>query len=297
MNRSTLIQAGLISLGAIAVYVGLRSIPIVDCGFLHYEPVEVTADGIEICANESVPLFLDLERLQFPVEARVIPASPLQPGEPTDFTLMLMTERGRPILPHELIVTHTELMHVLIIDPSLDDYHHVHPTPLGASGEWQFTLTPAMAGNYTVIVETVLQRTRRQIIARTQFDVPGEAAAPHFVHTSGEASLDGYTIRLTPERPPAARAEARMSLVVTRDDGSPLRLEPIMGAYAHMVAFDEQGRGFAHLHPFFTGNETHPTEPRLSFAMNTRQAGHYRIWAQLKLEGQERLIPFDLTFQ
>lgn len=297
MKRRTFIQTALISLIAISVYFGLRAIPIVDCGFLHYDPVEVTADGIEICANESVPLFLDLERLQFPVEVRISPLGTVEPGKPTDFTLTLMTDRGRPILPHELIITHTEMMHVLIVDPSLDDYHHVHPIPLGATGEWQFSLTPEKAGNYSVIVETVLQRTRRQIIGRAQIEVPGEASSPSFTHTNGEASFDGYTVRLTPEAPLAARAEARMSLEVTRDDGTPLRLEPIMGAYAHMVAFDENRRGFAHLHPFFTGDETHPTEPRLSFAMNTRQPGNYRIWAQLKLEGQERLVPFDFIFQ
>ncbi len=297
MSNRTYLQLALITLVAVGTYVGLRSIPIVDCGFLHYEPVEVTADGIEICANESVPLFLDLDRLRFPVEARLTPHSTPTPGKPVDFTLTLMTERGRPILPHEMVVTHTELMHVLIIDPSLGDYHHVHPVPLGATGEWQFTLTPQAAGGYTVIIETVLQRTRRQIIARTHFDVVGSAAEPEFIPDRSEVTFDGYTVRLNQERPLAARAEARMTLEVTREDGSELRLEPIMGAYAHMVAFDENRRGFAHLHPFFTGEETHPTEPRLSFAMNTRQPGNYRIWAQMKLEGQERLVPFDLDFK
>lgn len=297
MNLRTLLQLGLISIAAIAAYVGLRSIPTVDCGFLHYEPISVTADGIEVCGTESVPLFLDLERLRFPVEAHLIPSGPVNTGEPTEFTLRLTTERGDPILPHELLVTHTELMHVLITDPSLDDYHHVHPMPLGASGDWQFTLTPRQAGTYTVIVEAVLQRTRRQIVARTTFGIPGDATAQAFTHTSGQASFDGYTVHLVPENPPTTGGEVRMRLSVARDDGKSLRLEPIMGAYAHLVAFDEQRRGYAHLHPLFSGEETNPTEPRLSFAMATRQAGNYRIWAQLKLEGRERMIPFDLTIQ
>ena len=33
------------------------------------------------------------------------------------------------------------------------------------------------------------------------------------------------------------------------ESGMSLKLRPVMGAHAHMVAFDWERKGFAHLHP------------------------------------------------
>jgi len=52
-------------------------------------------------------------------------------------------------------------------------------------------------------------------------------------------------------------------------------LEPVMGAFAHLVAFDETRSGFAHLHPMETDLLKTPdaTRPALSFKITILPRG------------------------
>ena len=112
-----------ITLLFIAAYFGLRALPDAECGFLHYEEV-VNADGqIEFCATNHAG-FLDLSRLKYPVRMELDGGETQGAGAAMEVTLTLETEGGIPIAPHELAITHTEKMHVMLVDASLQDYHH-----------------------------------------------------------------------------------------------------------------------------------------------------------------------------
>src|SRR5690606_29763907 len=85
-----------------------------------------------------------------------------------------------------------------------------------------------------------------------------------------------------------------LTFTVKRPDGRVVPLEKVMDAYAHLVAFDRDRSGFAHLHP----NEadlTHapdPTQPSLTFKITIPKPGLYVIWAQVNLGGAETFVPF-----
>jgi hypothetical protein len=81
---------------------------------------------------------------------------------------------------------------------------------------------------------------------------------------------------------------------VTRSDGGEVPMEPVMGAYAHLVAFDEARSGFAHLHPVEIDLSQRPnaTKPELSFKITIPKSGRYVIWAQVNLGGHEMFVPF-----
>ena len=81
------------------------------------------------------------------------------------------------------------------------------------------------------------------------------------------------------------------------DDGAPamaVPLEPVMGAFAHLVAFDRARSGFAHLHPAQADLTQRPDalHPQLDFKLTIPRAGRYVIWAQVNLAGSERFAPF-----
>ena len=71
-----------------------------------------------------------------------------------------------------------------------------------------------------------------------------------------------------------------------------------MGAFAHMVAFDGELKGFAHLHPeenLLPVGEGDLHEGPLSFTFTPPKQGLYRLWAQVRFAGEpETFIPFDL---
>jgi len=287
-------QVALITAAAAGLFVGLRSLPDVECGFLHYDPPVVNAEGIEFCGSDA-PSFVDVGELAYPVVFDLV-AAPGKPaaGEPVMVTLEIATKGGRAITPANLAITHTELMHVLVVDPTREDYHHVHPEPIGQSGVWQFSFTPRRGGAYRIFAEFVPSRTQQIVIAHGELAVAGEAIPS----AAGPAGLpDGWTATLEAEpATPLVNTEARLRLTISRDDGQPAELEPVMAAYAHLVAFDPELRGFAHLHPKYTGRENDDS-PQLEFVLNTHLPGDYRIWAQVKVDGRERFIPFKVTVE
>src|SRR5207245_3582038 len=67
--------------------------------------------------------------LQQTVRASVRATAPLTVGKPATLFLRLERITGQPVLPADLIETHTRRIHLLIIDSSLTHYHHEHPQP------------------------------------------------------------------------------------------------------------------------------------------------------------------------
>jgi len=68
----------------------------------------------------------------------------------------------------------------------------------------------------------------------------------------------------------------------------------VMGAFAHLVAFDRERTGFAHLHPQETdlAQALDPAAPVLHFQVTIPQPGRFVIWAQMVLDGEEIFVPF-----
>jgi hypothetical protein len=90
-----------------------------------------------------------------------------------------------------------------------------------------------------------------------------------------------------------------LRFAMSRPGGGEVRLEPVMGAFAHLVAFDQERSGFAHLHPTEIDLLKRPDErnPVLNFKLTIPRAGRYVVWAQVNLEGTETFVPFELDVQ
>ena len=83
-------------------------------------------------------------------------------------------------------------------------------------------------------------------------------------------------------------------------DGKPVDfLEPVMGAFAHMVGFYEDYETIAHIHPM----EKEPTEnterggPILRFHIEPEQSGHLKLFAQVQINGKQVYAPFSISVE
>jgi hypothetical protein len=87
-----------------------------------------------------------------------------------------------------------------------------------------------------------------------------------------------------------------LRFAIVRPDGGSIELQPVMDAFAHLVAFDQARSGFAHLHPAETNLSRPPSGEQLvlNFKLTIPRAGHYVVWAQVNLGGKETFVPFDL---
>jgi hypothetical protein len=208
------------------------------------------------------------------------------------------------------MVTHTRRLHLLVVDPSLSDYQHLHPEPMRIAGQWAFSFTPRLAGAYRVFADFTPAATGRGLYASVDLKVTGQVSdrspgASRLERKAGavkdltysDVERDGIAFTLSTGTQ-SARAGQPIDLrfSMRRPDGAGIALQPVMGAFAHLVAFDEALSGFAHLHPVEVDLLRQPDSihPVLNFKLTIPRGGRYVVWAQVNVGGQEMFVPFDL---
>lgn len=286
-------QIGLITAAALALYLGFRMIPV--GGELNHMDFRVAEKGaIEFC-DPSNPQFVPVVAVKSPVALTLTPEGKVEAGRSTTFTLTMRTSAGKPIESKDLLVAHTRKLHLLVVDPTLQDYQHLHPESTQAPGQWRFTLTPRRSGLYRIFADFTPAATGRGLYASVDVEVAGatptDDAPPALVHTANGCrfSLEHTYLK--------ARKSAELTFRVATEQGGEVGLEPIMGAFAHLVAFDEARSGFAHLHPDQSDLRRPPAavNPALTFKVTIPQAGRYIVWAQVQIAGREHFAPFAIT--
>jgi hypothetical protein len=286
-------QITLITAVALALYAGVRLLP--TGSNLNHMDFRMEGKGtLEFC-DPANPQFIPVVAVRSPVVVTLQSDREPARDEEIKFTLKLATASGKPVAPEDLIVAHTRKLHLLIVDPTLNDYQHVHPEPGRRPGEWVFTLTPQRAGIYRVFADFTPAATQRGLYASADFTVPGTVATV-VREPNATAQLARFNFELvTPPLFQAGQvADLKFRIESQGRDKVPVPLQPVMGAFAHLVAFDEVRSGFAHLHP----NETdlsRPADslrPELNFKITIPSPGRYVIWAQVNLGGSDIFVPF-----
>jgi len=288
-------RIAVITVVAVALFVTVRELP-TGTNLSHMDFRVQGGNVIEFC-DPANPQFLPVVAVRSPVTLAVATAAPARAGTEVAATLVLTTFSGKPIAPEDLLVVQTKPIHLLIVDPSLDDYQHVHPVAGRRPGEWSFQFHPRFGGTYRIFADFTPVATSRGLYSETELAVDGP---PNPVRAgtqtpSWRAQAAGFDFALDPDALPLrAGVPANLRLVVTRPGGGPVPIEPIMGAFAHLVAFDTERSGFAHIHPNETdlSRRPDPRTPAFTFKVTIPSAGRYVIWSQVNLGGAETYAPF-----
>jgi hypothetical protein len=282
-----------ITAAALLLYVAVRLLP-AGSNLNHMDFRTEGKGAVEFC-DPANPQFIPVVAARSPVVMALQAEGPLAPRQPVKFVLTLRTAGGKPIGPADLLVAHTRKLHLLIVDPTLSDYQHVHPEPGRREGEWVFSLTPERAGVYRVFADFTPAATARGLYASADFTVSGSVATvTRSVNTTVQQAGCLFTL-VTPEVFRARQTTGLKFRVESQGTvKQPVRLEPVMGAFAHLVTFDEARSGFAHLHPLETDltQGPDPLRPELTFIVTIPEPGRYVVWAQVSLAGNEVFVPF-----
>ena len=290
-------RTGRITTVAVALFVSFRLLP-TGTNLSHMDFRVEGSNVLEMC-DPANPQFLPVVNVRSPVKLTITPTVPALAGQEVELTLTLMTHAGKPIAPADLLNVHTELLHLMIIDPQLTDYHHVHPKPGREPGRWSFRFTPRYGGEYRFFADFTPAATGLGLYSNTALDVMGAEPASEVIAEAHQLSwvktVEDCRFEMQPkEGIVRAGKEAQITLSITRLDGGAVALRPVMGAYAHVVAFDEARTGFAHLHPQEVDLTEPPdaVNPKLTFRITIPTAGRYVTWAQINLDGTELFAPF-----
>ena len=231
--------------------------------------------------------------------------APLQAGRPTRVRVRFTKKDGSPVAPTDLLVAHTQKIHLLIVDSALEDYHHEHPTPTGSPGEYEFAFTPANTRPYRVYADVVPALTGIQEYLPADLPAAPGTTPPEgrqaIFQSQFDAEAGGLKFRLvveTADRSPHAGQTCALQVTVSSTEGEPFaKLEPVMNAFAHLVGFYDDRQTVVHLHPAGPEvlDEALRGGPDLRFVFYPPKSGLLRLYCQVQVDGRQIFAPFALS--
>ncbi len=215
-------------------------------------------------------------------------------GKPVNAKLVLKHRNGQPITPAELAVVHTEKLHLFVADSSLKDYHHIHPQPTGEPGVLAFSFTPQTSNNYSAWADFTMIKNGQNHKLRTEMPSASGRNIPASVRANSHAENKGLNFDWKSE-PLQKDVATVVEVNVTDARGKPATdLEPVMGAFAHLVGFSADGKSIIHTHPLDAEprGASDRGGPRLRFHVEPDCSGATQFYLQVKRGGEDVYVPF-----
>lgn len=260
--------------------------------------------GMELLTRRIPYSFIYMKPGEPTMSLTAIASAPVEAGKKIEVKVRLAKVDKSPVVPADLLVIHTERIHLLIEEPALGDYHRVHPTATATPGEYAFSFTPRKTAPYRIWADLVPVATGVQELPFADLPSGGAAGALERTEDQLTTTAGGYRCTLSFSDgkllPTKAREARSMSLTITDAAGQPVAtLEPVMNAFAHLVGFYDDYRTVVHLHP--TGGEVLDQNrrggPTLGFMLFAPKPGFLRLYCQVSIGSRMLFAPFGLNVQ
>lgn len=202
---------------------------------------------------------------------------------------------GKPITDDDLEIVHTKKLHLLVIDPSLTEYYHLHPT-LVKPDEWEIDFPEGKTRRFRVWADITRKDTSKQEYVMTD---AGLTTGTYKIDTTRNlnSTFGEYSFSIEFDKKLKVGKEA-IATITVRKNGRPFdQLEPVMGAFAHVVGFNEDYKTIMHTRPL--GEEPEKESDRggadLQFHIEPEKAGFIKIFAQFRINGKDIFVPFGIV--
>lgn len=258
-----------------------------------------------------------------PVTISATPSAPFKAGQPVTLTLRLQDQNGRPIVAEDLALRHEHALHVMIVDAGLEDYAHAHPTA-NPDGSFSLTFTPRLDRPYRLWTDFSLKGDHgtgekddhghvqgagdqahgedhhEDSVSYASVDLPVGAGAVPSIAAGQVLSARAGGLRFQLSLPSALKSgeATRAQLAVIGEDGMPFsQLEPVMGAYAHIVGFNDGAATMLHVHPDGAAPASAAARggPVIAFTLEPETVGPHRLFVQVKANGAEIIAPLTVV--
>src|SRR5262249_25553748 len=124
-------------------------------------------------------------------------SGPVEAGKKVDVKVKLAHRDKSPVLLRDLMVMHTQPIHLLIEDPALSDYHHEHPVANDTPGEYAISFTPATTAPYRIWADIVPIETGVQELPHVDLPSNGQAGPVEDTANRLTSTVDGFRFDLT----------------------------------------------------------------------------------------------------
>ena len=211
-----------------------------------------------------------------------------------------LSRNGEPLTMDKLKTVHTRKIHALIADPTLTDYQHVHPRPVGAPGEYDMHFTPKTDRPYLVWLDITPNDGQQLYLRATLKGENNETPMIDRTETR-EVTLRGYHFTLSFDGPVKAGEAVMGHVNVTQatTDEPVTSLQPVMGAFAHIVGIYDDDETITHVHPMGAEptNDSQRGGPQLDFHLEAKHTGFIKLFAQVRIGSKDYFAPFGVSVE
>jgi hypothetical protein len=187
---------------------------------------------------------------------------------------------GRPLRSYD--VEHEKQVHLIAVRRDFAGYQHVHPTR-DQAGRWSTPLD-LEPGSWRLLADFVPGDggAPEGLTLGVDLEVGGSYAPTPLSAVSAVTNVGEYRVAL--DGTPRAGIPTELSFRVD-GDGRAVVPEPYLGARGHLVALREGDLAYLHVHP---------DQDSLSFAATFPTVGRYRLFLDMKVDGEVLTVPFAL---
>jgi len=223
---------------------------------------------------------------------KIANCSPIISGQECQISFRLTDENGKVLSADDLRETHTKKLHVMIVDDSLTDYHHIHPEYDEKTSCFVANFTPQIQNGYSAWHDFQLQ-TGASFVLKNQLPVARDYHIPPAILHSNFASAAGFNMEIIANPPLQSGQNSTLILSISDAYGNPAKFEEIMGASGHLVAFSKDKKDYIHCHPM----EEISKNGELVFHVAPTHEGFGKFFLGIKVDGREATIPFGQYIQ
>lgn len=230
------------------------------------------------------------------IRATLYHAPQLNAGNRAKIVIGLDKPDGSGMLLEDLQEIHTKPMHALIADAALGDVQHVHPKPGTNAGEYTFTFTPKTSNDHRLWVNVHPKDDDEQWLVMDLKGAKPKPAAPDTTENLGPVKLGNIAYALEFDEPLKVNNTSELSVIVSQNDEAFENLQPVMGTFAHIVAFYDDFYTVSHLNSTTAEVTSDKARggPILTFRFTPERAGFVRLFAQFKISGKDVFVPFGV---
>jgi hypothetical protein len=215
-------------------------------------------------------------------------------GEAVPLAFQILGPDRAPVTGYQVVLD--EPLHLYLIREDLSIYQHLHPELVADT--WTTTVNVPDGGVYRIYVEFTPEGGPgggHPTVLGVPFIVAGDTRYVPLPAPAAGTTVGGFTVnRLDGTAKLVAGKPGGLRFQVLDASGAPVTaLEPYLGVYAHVSAFDVYDQGLTHLHP--VNSMAAPADGVLSFHTQFPHRGEQRLFLQFQVAGTVHQTAFTVV--
>lgn len=233
-----------------------------------------------------IPLTHLLAPMPPQLRATLVKAPAVVAGEPLNVTFKLAKEGGES--------AQISGCHAFLVAADGGGFHHVTAQATGQPGEFTAVFKPRQGGQHRLWVAATLEQTGREELLGMDL-APAVTTPPAIVKETLAITRADFKAEMRfVGGAPRAGEIAVARLIFTRPDDQPMKpLEPVLGNFAHLIAFSNAAKEAIPIRP--TGPAARPELPgsvEIDFRFRPVAAGTCHLFAEVRMNGADETLAF-----